>query len=244
MAQTYSSPLPLGAQIRYSQTGFTRQTRRRLRRLERRRRLGQQHRRRHVQQHGAQRGAASRPDQHQDPRRAERARRPPAVREHRRPARGAGRSRWTRAGAADRSSGSPRSARRRRSSARTSSRRTSTRTTGASWRCATACARPTTAARRAAGACSRRHGTQRARRAEHELRVALSLDDQLGLSLADRLGGLLPRHHVARDAVGGRSPAAIRSSTAGIAARAIARPVISVTPVVYISSSGTGVSAS
>ena len=57
-----------------------------------------------------------------------------------------------------RPSGSTRSARRRRSSVRTSSRRTSTRTTGVSWRCGTACARRTTAARRAAAPALRAPG--------------------------------------------------------------------------------------
>ena len=100
--------------------------------------------------------AADRTHEHQDLRGAERARRPPPVREHRRPARGAGARELAlgRRGRQDRS-GSRRSARRRRCSARTSSRRTCIRPTGASWRCATACARPTTAARRAAGTCSR-----------------------------------------------------------------------------------------
>ena len=81
-----------------------------------------------------------------------RAVRPPAVREHRRRARGeghlhlavAGRGRQDRVGAPD-------PHRHARIFRPTSCRRTGTRTTGASSRCATASARPTTAATRAAG---------------------------------------------------------------------------------------------
>ena len=124
---------------------------RRLRRLERRRRLGQQHRRRQAQQHGAQRGDGQRDVEHRAVRRAERARRPPPVREHRRPARGAGARKLALRGRGRHArSGSRRSARRRRCSGPTSSRRTRTRPTGARRRCATACARPTTPAPRAA----------------------------------------------------------------------------------------------
>ena len=80
------------------------------------------------------------------PRHVDVARRSPAVRKGCRPARGGGpldldagrRSRIA-------PSGSARSARSPRSSVRTSCRRVSTRATGASWRCATACGRPTTA---------------------------------------------------------------------------------------------------
>ena len=56
---------------------------------------------------------------------------------------------WQSSGAVDNASGSSRSARSRRSSGRTSCRSRCTPTTGVSGRCATACARPTTAVRRA-----------------------------------------------------------------------------------------------
>jgi hypothetical protein len=90
LAQTYSSPLPRGAGIRYSQNGFTRQSVggcgtwnadadwandtvvAKLNQTVRDARGGDGD------------------DEHRPLRRAERARRPPAVREHRRPARGAG----------------------------------------------------------------------------------------------------------------------------------------------------------
>ena len=90
MVQTYWSPLPHGIGHPVLRVGLVAPEHRRLWRLERRRELGEQHGARDVQQFGAQCRRAGRADEHQDPRRAERARRPPAVREHRRPARGEG----------------------------------------------------------------------------------------------------------------------------------------------------------
>ena len=90
LAQTYSSPLPRGAQIRYSQNGFTRQT------------VGGcgvwnadadwANDTVVAKLNGTVRNAAAAAGmiEHRAVRGAERARRPPPVREHRRPARGAG----------------------------------------------------------------------------------------------------------------------------------------------------------
>ena len=167
LAQTYSSPLPRGAQIRYSQNGFTRQT------------VGGcgvwnadadwANDTVVAKLNGTVRNAAaaSRDVEHRVVRGAERARRAPPVREHRRPARGAGARDLALAPARPTArSGSRRSARRRRCSGPISCRRTRTRPTGASWHCATACARPTTAARRAAApaAARRRDSTRSASR--------------------------------------------------------------------------------
>ena len=156
LAQTYSSPLPRGAQIRYSQNGFTRQT---------------------VGGCGiwnadadwandtvvatlntTVRNAAAATGMTTTSRSSRRRTRSSATACARTPT-ACSRSRASRAGAPPARptapNGSRRSARRRRCSAPTSSRRTPTRPTGASWRCATACARPTTPAPRAAGTCSR-----------------------------------------------------------------------------------------
>ena len=101
-----------------------------------------------------------------------RAQRPQAVREHGRAARGEGRRDLADRGRGrTRPSGCTRSARSRRSSRPTSCRRTRTRTTGASSRCATASARPTTAAPLAAGAARAGHRAQRQGRAEHDART-------------------------------------------------------------------------
>ena len=92
LAQTYSSPIPRGSGFRYSRDRLHAPDDRRLRRLEQRRQLGQRHgRRRRSTTRCATRVAqpAWRTSQMLDMR--ERARRPPAVREHRRPARGEGR---------------------------------------------------------------------------------------------------------------------------------------------------------
>ena len=126
-----------------------------LRVLEQRRRLGQQHRRADDRQLGEER------------RGADRARATRASSTTRTRSSGAGcartrsacsRRRASRTGRAParptRPSGSARSARRRRSSGRTSCRKTRTRTTGVSSRCATACARRTTAARARGGTCT------------------------------------------------------------------------------------------
>ena len=117
---------------------------RRLRRLEPRRRLGQRHDGRHAQRARRKPAAAARTARPVH-RRPQRARRPPAVREHRRPAGGdAASPNWTAPGAADRQRvGEPDPHGHDARARRTSSRRTCTRATGASSRCATACARST-----------------------------------------------------------------------------------------------------
>ena len=173
LAQTYSSPLPRGAQIRYSQNGFTRQTVGGCGVWNRDADWANDTVVATLNSTVRNAAAATGLTNIKVLRRAERARRPPPVREHRRPARGAGpRDAGTRPARRTARSGSRRSARRRRCSGPTSSRRTRTRPTGASWRCATACARPTTAAPRAAGTCSHTAtGLNALGRAEHEPRL-------------------------------------------------------------------------
>ena len=113
-----------------------------------------------------------------------RARRPQAVREHGRAARGEGRRELAeRRARSTRPSGCTRSARSPRSSRPTSCRRTRTRTTGASSRCATASARPTTAARPERRDLLARHRAQRQGRAEH---VTGRLELQRDGPIADR----------------------------------------------------------
>ena len=147
IVQTYWSPLPPAANIRYARVRLDAPERRRVRRLEPRRRLGQQHGRRQDEPGADQRRRAQRGRRLRAARHVGGAERPPAVRARRRPARGEGadqldppgRGRPHRVGQA-RSAPSP------PSSGRTSCRRACTPATGASSRCATACARPTTAA--------------------------------------------------------------------------------------------------
>ena len=142
---------------------------------------------------GARRARRQRDDEHRALRGAERARRPPAVREHRRPARGAGRSRaGARPGAADRSEW-------------VSQIRTTTTLFGpyqlqedahpSYWGqlALRNCVRQAYNAGAPRGGHLQPHDdrAQRPGRAEHELR--LTLDDELGLRLGHRLGGLLPR---------------------------------------------------
>ena len=88
LAQTYSSPLPRSGGFRYPETGWTRQSDRRLRRLEPRRQLGAGHGRDDVQQHDQGGGGHERPAEREGARCRDRAQRAAAVREQRRAARG------------------------------------------------------------------------------------------------------------------------------------------------------------
>ena len=152
VVQDYMSPLPTGSGIRYGGVGLHASEHRRLRILERRRQLGQQLGAADDQQLGQERRRADRSLEHEDHGAPVDVQRAPAVREHGRPARGAGprrldRRRRGRPDRVDRADPHALDGLRRR----TTSRSRCTPTTGASGRCATACARPTTAARRAAG---------------------------------------------------------------------------------------------
>ena len=80
--------------------------------------------------------------------------------------------------------------------------------------------------------------------ARRSARPSRALDHELALRSLDRLRRLLPVHHAARHGLGVAGVLGPSSRIAGIATRAWARPMWKLTPFVYISSSGSGVSAS